>query len=45
MARRNIAQVMAEKVEEGFCTEAEGLEIAQMILHDNPDRMFGWRRG
>ncbi len=45
MARRNIAQVMAEKVEEGFCSEAEALEIAQMILHDNPDRMFGWRRG
>ena len=45
MARRNIAQVMAEKVEEGFCSEAEALQIAQMILHDNPDRMFGWRRG
>ena len=45
MARRNIARVMAEKVEEGFCGEAEGLEIARMILHDNPDRMFGWRRG
>jgi len=45
MARRNIARVMAEKVEEGFCGEAEALEIARMILHDNPDRMFGWRRG
>ena len=45
MARRNIAWVMAEKVEEGFCTETEAAEIARMILHDNPDRMFGWRRG
>ena len=45
MARRNIASVMAEKVEEGFCTETEATEIARMILHDNPDRMFGWRRG
>ena len=45
MARRNIAWVMSEKVEEGFCTEAEAAEIARMILHDNPDRMFGWRRG
>ena len=45
MARRNIAQVLAEKVEEGFCGEGEALEIARMILHDNPDRMFGWRRG
>lgn len=45
MARRNIARVMAEKVAEAFCTETEAVEIARMTLHDNPDRMFGWRRG
>jgi predicted TIM-barrel fold metal-dependent hydrolase len=45
MARRNIARVLTEKTQEGFCTEAEAVEIARMILHDNPDRMFGWRRG
>ena len=44
MARRNVARVMAEKVEGSFCTESEALEIARMILHDNPDRMFGWRK-
>lgn len=45
MARRNVARVMAEKVEEGFCTDEEALRIAEMILHGNPDAMFGWRRG
>ncbi len=40
MARRNIAQVLAEKVESGFCTEDEALEIAQMLLHDNAARLF-----
>ena len=44
MARRNVARVMAEKVEGSFCNEVEALEIARMILHDNPDRMFGWRK-
>ena len=44
MARRNIARVLTEKVEEGAFTETEAAEIARMILHDNPDRMFGWRR-
>ena len=44
MARRNISQVLTEKVEEGFCSETEALELARMLLHDNPDHMFGWRR-
>ncbi len=44
MARRNISRVLTEKVEEGFCSETEALELARMLLHDNPDHMFGWRR-
>ncbi len=41
IARRNVAQVLAQKVKEGFCTESESLELARMILHDNPDSLFG----
>lgn len=44
MARRNIAQVMAEKVEERFCTEDEALAIARMLLDENAARMFPQRR-
>jgi hypothetical protein len=40
MARENIAQVLAEKIEEGFCAEEEGVEIGRMLLHDNPARLF-----
>ena len=45
MARRNVARVLTEKVEEGAFTETEAAELARMLLHDNPDAMFGWRRG
>ena len=41
MARRNIAEVMAELVEERLCTETEALEVARMILHDNASKLFG----
>jgi hypothetical protein len=44
MARQNIARVMAEKVADGFFNETEAVGIARMMLHDNPHRMFGWRR-
>ena len=40
MARRNIAQVLAEKTEERFCSEDEALEIGRALLHDNPARFF-----
>lgn len=43
MARRNIARVLAEKVEEKVCTEDEALEIARLLLHDNAARVFPWR--
>ena len=44
MARRNIAQTLAEKVEEGFCTETEALELGRMLLADNAAAVFV-RRG
>lgn len=40
MARANISQVLSEKVEQGFCTEEEALEIGRMLLHDNPAQLF-----
>lgn len=40
MARRNIAQVLAEKTEAGFCTEGEAVEIGRMLMHDNPASLF-----
>ena len=45
MARQSMAQVLSEKVESGFCTEDQALEIAQMLLHDNPASLFPRRRG
>ncbi|MCW5978531.1 MAG: amidohydrolase family protein [Bryobacteraceae bacterium] len=44
MARRNIVQVMSEKVEDGFCSEDEAVAIARMLLDENPARMFPRRR-
>jgi hypothetical protein len=40
MARRNIAQVLAEKTAGGFCTEDEAVELGRMLLHDNPAALF-----
>jgi predicted TIM-barrel fold metal-dependent hydrolase len=40
MARRNIAQVLAERTEAGLNTENEALELARLLLHDNPDALF-----
>ncbi len=44
IARANVAKVLSEKVEANFCNDTEALELARMLLHDNPDQMFGWRR-
>ncbi|MDE2715587.1 MAG: amidohydrolase family protein [Chloroflexota bacterium] len=41
MARRNISQVLAEKVSEGACSEEEARELGRKLLHDNPDALFG----
>jgi uncharacterized protein len=46
MARRTLAQVFAERVRKGMCSETEALEQARALLHDNPARVFaGQRRG
>jgi glucuronate isomerase len=44
IARRNIAQVLAEKVEQGFCDEQEAVEIARLLLDENPGQLFPRRR-
>jgi uncharacterized protein len=40
MARRNIAMVLAEKVEDGFASEVEAVELGRMLLDDNPAALF-----
>lgn len=40
-ARRNISQVLTEKVSEGSCSEEEELELGRKLQHDNPDALFG----
>jgi predicted TIM-barrel fold metal-dependent hydrolase len=40
MARRNIAQVLAERTERGDTTEDEAVETARWLLHDNAARLF-----
>jgi uncharacterized protein len=43
MARANVAQVLAEKVESGVFRENEALETGRMLLRDNAIRLFGVR--
>jgi len=43
MARQTVAQVLAAKVEKGFCSEQEAREIGRMILYENAARFFSWR--
>jgi predicted TIM-barrel fold metal-dependent hydrolase len=40
MARRNIAEVLGQRVEAGQMSEEEALEIGRGLLHDNPARLF-----
>jgi predicted TIM-barrel fold metal-dependent hydrolase len=40
MARAGIAQVLAERVAEGFCSETRALDLARLLLHDNAARLF-----
>jgi hypothetical protein len=40
IARRNVAEVLTEKVESNYLSEFEALEIAQMIFYDNPKQFF-----
>lgn len=43
MALHNIAQVLAEKTESGFCTEDQAAELGRMLLRDNPQKLFSPR--
>jgi predicted TIM-barrel fold metal-dependent hydrolase len=40
MARRNVARVLAEKTQDGFCSEDEAVAIGRMIMYDNPATLF-----
>ena len=40
MARRNIAQALSEKVEEGVFSIDDACRIAKALLYDNPARIF-----
>ena len=44
MARRNIAEVLAAKVQAGLCSETEAVEIARQLLSENAARLFPARR-
>lgn len=44
MARRGIAEVLGDKVARGWCTRAEAVEIARLLLADNAARLFPQRR-
>jgi predicted TIM-barrel fold metal-dependent hydrolase len=43
MARKTMARVLAGKVEDGFCTENEAMDIGRMVLYANAARLFSWR--
>ena len=40
LARRNVARVLAEKIEDGVFGEGKALEIARALFYDNPKRIF-----
>lgn len=41
IARRNIAEVLSEKVDRGLFTVSKACEIGKAILYDNPAELFG----
>jgi predicted TIM-barrel fold metal-dependent hydrolase len=41
IARRNVARVLAGKVEDGLFTEEQALEVARMLLRENAVQVFG----
>jgi len=44
MARRIVAEVLTDKVEEGYLIEDEAVKIARMILRENAIEIYGLRR-
>jgi hypothetical protein len=43
-AKQIISEVLIEKVRDGYLSEQEALNTAQMILHDNADNFYNLRR-
>jgi predicted TIM-barrel fold metal-dependent hydrolase len=43
LARQTLAQVLAAKVERGFCSEEEAVNIGRLILYENAARVYRWR--
>ncbi len=41
MARENIAEVLAERMDRGLCTETRAIEMARMMFHDNAQALYG----
>ena len=41
MARENIAETLAGRIERGLMTEPRALEVARMLLRDNPASLYG----
>ena len=41
MARRNIATVLAERIETKICTEQEAIDVGRWLMLDNAVRVFG----
>ena len=41
MARKNIAEVLSGKVEDGLFNVQEACRIGRALLYDNPARIFG----
>jgi predicted TIM-barrel fold metal-dependent hydrolase len=40
LARADVAQALAQKVEEGLFGEDKAMEVARMLLYENPKRLF-----
>jgi predicted TIM-barrel fold metal-dependent hydrolase len=43
MAREAVARVLTEKVEEGYLTETQAVELAKRMLNDNPAELYGFK--
>ncbi|HET6220413.1 MAG TPA: amidohydrolase family protein [Acidobacteriaceae bacterium] len=44
IARRTLAEVLAGKVESGWCTEEDALDIGRRLLYDNAAEFFSWQK-
>ncbi len=44
IARQTLAQVLAAKVENGWCTEQDAVDIGRQLLYDNAAQFFPWQK-